>query len=257
MGFPSSPPHSPTHSPTHSPDDSRYFKSMGELFRKYPLLDTASKSKSHSFNASVSRKDKGPASSSDRYKPALYPSLQKTTYSTIGSDSITVSSTISHLLIESPFDLSSTTKGLDLTQVFMASHAEPSHKTYESPNEGSTGPTPIVEEPPEAFPTQPIQVPKSKPTNGTWFQLDDSSPDSWRKKISEMSAWLDLQMEKSEQNLEAILREFVSQFTGFLRDWYQALGEYRQLQFARSLSTSHAIGILFREFLGDPDQYYK
>ncbi|KAK3204836.1 hypothetical protein Dsin_018882 [Dipteronia sinensis] len=72
-----------------------------------------------------------------------------------------------------------------------------------------------------------------------------------------MSAWLDLQMAKFEQTLEAILREFFSRFTGSLRDWYQALGEYRQLQFVRSQSTSHAMGIVFREFLGDPDKFYK
>lgn len=72
-----------------------------------------------------------------------------------------------------------------------------------------------------------------------------------------MSAWLDLQMAKSEQTLEAILREFTSRFTGTLRDWYQALGEYRQLQFVRTTSTSQAMGIIFREFLGDPDQFYK
>ncbi|KAK3225263.1 hypothetical protein Dsin_005125 [Dipteronia sinensis] len=138
MGFPSSPPPSPTQSPYYS----HYFKSTGELFRKYPLPNATSKSKPR--------------------------------------------------------------------------------------------PTPIVEEPPDAPPDQSNQVPKSRPTNGPWFQLDDSSLNSWRKKISEMSAWLDLQMAKSEQTLEAILREFVSRFTGSLRDWYQALGEYRQLQFVRS-----------------------
>ena len=72
-----------------------------------------------------------------------------------------------------------------------------------------------------------------------------------------MSAWLNLKMEKSEQNLETIMREFVSRFTGSLRDWYQTLGEYRQLQFVRAPSTSQAIGSIFREFLGDPDQFYK
>ncbi|KAK3198549.1 hypothetical protein Dsin_021964 [Dipteronia sinensis] len=116
---------------------------------------------------------------------------------------------------------SSTTNGLDLTLAYMASRAETSTRTYESPDESSTGPTPIVEEPSEILPNQPRQ---------------DA---------------------KSEQYLEAILREFVSRFISSLRDWYQALREYRQLQLVRSQSTSHAMGILFREFFGDPDQYYK
>ncbi|KAK2640765.1 hypothetical protein Ddye_022528 [Dipteronia dyeriana] len=72
-----------------------------------------------------------------------------------------------------------------------------------------------------------------------------------------MSAWLDLQMVKSQQGLETILREFVSRITGFLRDWYQALREYRQLQLVRAPSASQAIDIIFREFLGDADQFYK
>ena len=72
-----------------------------------------------------------------------------------------------------------------------------------------------------------------------------------------MSAWLDLKISRSEHNLEAILREFASRFTGSLRDWYQALREYRKLQFVQATSTGHAMGLIFREFLGDPNQYYK
>ena len=64
-------------------------------------------------------------------------------------------------------------------------------------------------------------------------------------------------MAKSKQNLEAILGEFVSRFTGSLRDWYQALGEYIQLQFVRVTIASQAMGFIFREFLRDPNQFYK
>ena len=72
-----------------------------------------------------------------------------------------------------------------------------------------------------------------------------------------MSAWLDLQLAKSKQNLETILCEFVSRFTGSVRDWYQALGEYRQLQFVRVPLASQAMGYIFKEFLGDPDHIHK
>ncbi|KAK3183218.1 hypothetical protein Dsin_030504 [Dipteronia sinensis] len=255
MGFSSFP---PPPSPAHSPDYSHYFKSTGELFQKYPFPAAAAKSKSRSSSkASGSHRDKGPASFSAPYKPALYISPRSSPSTIVDSDSVSVSSSMTHSSTGSPFHLSPSPELPDPTQLFMASRAEPSARTYESPGESSTGPTPIVEEPPDAPPTQLSQVPKSRPTNGPWFQLDDSSPDSWRKKISEMSAWLDLQMAKSEQTLEAILREFVSHFTGSFRDWYQALGEYKQLQSIRSQSISHAMGIIFREFLGDPDQFYK
>ncbi|KAK2662932.1 hypothetical protein Ddye_001506 [Dipteronia dyeriana] len=75
--------------------------------------------------------------------------------------------------------------------------------------------------------------------------------------MSEMSVWLDLHTIKRENNTETILREFVSRFTRSLRDWYQDLGEYRQLQLVRCGSVSQAMGILFREFIGDASQFYK
>ncbi|KAK2639413.1 hypothetical protein Ddye_027208 [Dipteronia dyeriana] len=75
--------------------------------------------------------------------------------------------------------------------------------------------------------------------------------------MSEISVWLDLQTAKRENNTETILREFVSRFTGSLRDWYRALREYRQLQLVRCGSVSQAMGIVFREFLGDASQFYK
>ncbi|KAK3204838.1 hypothetical protein Dsin_018884 [Dipteronia sinensis] len=159
-----------------------------ELFRKYPLSEAAARSKPRSSKASSSRKDKGPVSSSAHYKPAFYTSPRSSPSTTVASDLASVSSSMTQSSTWSPFHLSSSPDLPDPTQAFMASRAEPSAKTYESPGENSTGPTPIVEEPPDASLTQPNQVPKSRPTNGLWFQLDDSSPDSWRKKISEMSA---------------------------------------------------------------------
>ncbi|KAK2646314.1 hypothetical protein Ddye_021509 [Dipteronia dyeriana] len=54
--------------------------------------------------------------------------------------------------------------------------------------------------------------------------------------MSEMSAWLDLQIAKGGDN---------------------ALGEYRQLQLVRCGSVSIATGIIFKEFLGDVSQFYK
>ncbi|KAK3230823.1 hypothetical protein Dsin_002704 [Dipteronia sinensis] len=119
---------------------------------KYPLLDATSKSKPRSSKASVSRKDKGTASSSAQYKPALYSSLQTAPSSAAESDSASISSTRSNSSTESHFHLSSASDVPDLTQAFMASIAEPSTRTYESPDKGSTCLTPIVEEPPDTSP---------------------------------------------------------------------------------------------------------
>ncbi|KAK2656472.1 hypothetical protein Ddye_009524 [Dipteronia dyeriana] len=144
-----------------------------------------------------------------------------------------------------------------LTQIFMAyrTNPQPSTQTYGPPDESSSSSTPIIKEPPEgSIPGQPNVT---RPTNGLWFNLDDSPSGQWRKKIYEMNAWLDLQIAKSEHPLVNILREFVSRFTGSLKDRYQHLGEYRPLQFVRSPSVSLAMGVIFKEFLGDVDQFYK
>lgn len=53
------------------------------------------------------------------------------------------------------------------------------------------------------------------------------------------------------------MREFVSKFIGTLRDWYRNLGEYRQLQFVRSTTIGMAMGAIFKEFLGDANEFYK
>ena len=55
---------------------------------------------------------------------------------------------------------------------------QPSTQTYEAPDEASTEP-PFVEEPQDDFPSTQPSGPK--PTNGPWFNLGDSSPDTWRK----------------------------------------------------------------------------
>ncbi|KAK3204835.1 hypothetical protein Dsin_018881 [Dipteronia sinensis] len=150
----------------------------GELFRKYPLPEAVARSKPRSSKASSSRKDKGPTSSSTHYKPAFYTSPRSPPSTTVALDSAYVSSSMTQSSTGSHFHLSSSPDLPDPTQAFMASRAKPSARTYESPGESSTGPTHIVKEPPDASPTQPNQVLKSRPTNGLWFQLDDSSPDS-------------------------------------------------------------------------------
>ncbi|KAK2637673.1 hypothetical protein Ddye_025468 [Dipteronia dyeriana] len=136
----------------------------------------------------------------------------------------------------------------DLSQIFIASRTDPQPSTQtidtnETSDETSDEPTPMVEEPPEHKPQ--ALAPAPKPINSPWFNLEDFAPSQWRRKISEMSAWLDLQTVKQNNNTENILREFVSRFTRSLRDWYQALGKYRQLQLVRCGFVSQALRIIF------------
>ncbi|KAK2639680.1 hypothetical protein Ddye_027475 [Dipteronia dyeriana] len=134
---------------------------------------------------------------------------------------------------------------------------QPSTHPMNSSSESDTTelPRPTPADRPNQTQSNSAQTPK--PTNGPWFNFDEVAPRQWRRRMSEMSAWLDLQIAKGGDNVETILREFVSRFTGSLRDWYQALGEYRQLQLVRCGSVSIATGIIFKEFLGDVSQFYK
>ncbi|KAH9686146.1 hypothetical protein KPL70_014257 [Citrus sinensis] len=50
---------------------------------------------------------------------------------------------------------------------------------------------------------------------------------------------------------ERVLREFCSKFTGSLRDWFESLGKYRQLQLIQT--TIHiALAVIYEQFMGEP-----
>nr|AHC13200.1 polyprotein [Citrus endogenous pararetrovirus] len=94
--------------------------------------------------------------------------------------------------------------------------------------------------------------PNQKSSNGPWFTFDDLPSYKWRDRLNEMSAWIDLQMLRSGATTESVLREFATRFTGALRDWFDSLGPYRQLQFVQLPEVSSALAILHDQFLGDP-----
>ncbi|KAH9780554.1 hypothetical protein KPL71_008122 [Citrus sinensis] len=88
--------------------------------------------------------------------------------------------------------------------------------------------------------------------NGPWFTFDDLPPARWRECLQELSAWLDLQMVKPDAELSAVLKEFVSRFTGSLRDWFDSLGQYRQLLYLQYPTVSAALMDIHSQFLGEP-----
>ena len=49
---------------------------------------------------------------------------------------------------------------------------------------------------------------------------------------------------------QSILKEFNSHFTGSLRDWFESLGRYRQLQLIQA-EISQVLGISYEQFLGE------
>ncbi|KAH9698020.1 hypothetical protein KPL71_023840 [Citrus sinensis] len=93
-------------------------------------------------------------------------------------------------------------------------------------------PSEVEEEMPESSATNqpPLAQTSQSPSNGPWFTFDDILYSKWRDRLNEMSAWIDLQMLRPGATTQSVLREFATRFTGALRDWFDSLGQYRQLQ---------------------------
>ncbi|KAF4375467.1 hypothetical protein F8388_024126 [Cannabis sativa] len=77
------------------------------------------------------------------------------------------------------------------------------------------------------------------------FMLDDLPPNQWRSRFQEFRAWTLLEAQKPRAEIRDILLQLVSRFTGILQDWWQSLGEYRQLQFLQADSIEAALNHLY------------
>ncbi|KAH9668983.1 hypothetical protein KPL70_021605 [Citrus sinensis] len=147
----------------------------------------------------------------------------------------------------------------DITKILMAqpdqgqtSHTEPyvdipSEVEDEMPESSATN---------QPSPAQP-NPPSQKSSNGPWFTFDDLPSHKWRDRLNEMSAWIDLQMLRTGATTQSVLREFATRFTGALRDWFDSLGQYRQLQFVDLPEVSSALAVLHDQFLGDPSAVFE
>ena len=66
-----------------------------------------------------------------------------------------------------------------------------------------------------------------------------------------MVAWTDLQMLRVNATTASILRELATRFTRSLRDWFDTLGGYRQLQFVQLANVSTALSVIYEQFIGE------
>ncbi|KAH9657947.1 hypothetical protein KPL70_023285 [Citrus sinensis] len=144
----------------------------------------------------------------------------------------------------------------DISRLLMADHAE-STTTDPPPREPSQTYVDIpsdVEGENEGDNSNPPPRIRTKvaPGAGPWFTFDDLPPARWRERLQELSAWLDLQMVKPDAKLSTVLKEFVSRFTGSLRDWFDSLGQYRQLLYLQHPTVSAALMDIHSQFLGEP-----
>ena len=58
-------------------------------------------------------------------------------------------------------------------------------------------------------------------------------------------------MTRPDAQSQSVLREFCSRFTGSLRDWFESLGEYRQLQLIQT-TIATALTVIYEQFIGEP-----
>ncbi|KAH9697867.1 hypothetical protein KPL71_023791 [Citrus sinensis] len=150
----------------------------------------------------------------------------------------------------------------DITKILMAQPDLPSQGQTSHTEPYVDIPSEVEEEMHESSATNhppPTQTNPSskKSSNGPWFTFDDLPSHKWRDRLNEMSAWIDLQMLRPGATTQSVLREFATRFTGALRDWFDSLGQYRQLQFVDLPEVSSALTVLHDQFLGDPSAVFE
>ncbi|KAH9769515.1 hypothetical protein KPL71_012031 [Citrus sinensis] len=152
----------------------------------------------------------------------------------------------------------------DITRILMAQPDQPPPGQTSHTEPYVDIPSEVEEEMPESSATNqppPAQAhtssPSQKSSNGPWFTFDDLPSHKWRDRLNEMSAWIDLQMLRPGTTTQSVLREFATRFTGALRDWFDSLGNYRQLQFVQLPKVSSALAVIHDQFLGDPSALAK
>ncbi|KAH9801900.1 hypothetical protein KPL71_001197 [Citrus sinensis] len=152
----------------------------------------------------------------------------------------------------------------DITRILMAQPDQPTPGQTSHTEPYVDIPSEVEEEMPESSTTNqppPAQAqtspPSQKSSNGPWFTFDDLPSHKWRDRLNKMSAWIDLQMLRPGATTQSVLREFATHFTGALRDWFDSLGCYRQLQFVDLLEVSSALAVLHYQFLGDPSAVFE
>ncbi|KAI9127588.1 hypothetical protein K1719_000581 [Acacia pycnantha] len=105
-----------------------------------------------------------------------------------------------------------------------------------------------VEQPDDHVPRQDNNY---KPTSGPWFTFDDLPYEKWRSRLQEFSTWIDLQITAQQIPLRQALQEFVSRFTGTLREWFQNMSPYEKLQAVQVEDAVVLLGAIHKEFIGD------
>ncbi|EXC14226.1 hypothetical protein L484_021723 [Morus notabilis] len=90
--------------------------------------------------------------------------------------------------------------------------------------------------------------------NPKYLLLMTSHQQKWRDRFQEFKAWTLLEAQQTRVQTRDVLLHLVSRFTTSLQDWWNSLGEYRQLQFLQEESVDRALNHIYTEFCGQQAQ---
>lgn len=108
-----------------------------------------------------------------------------------------------------------------------------SSTTHQIDTQQEPQPNPIVEVPSDdemretPAPSSNFETIYLKNNSGIWFSLVDVPLIQWDEKFKEFSVWMDNQAIFPNAIPQLILIDFMSRTTGFIRDWWQSIGDYK------------------------------
>ncbi|KAL2486358.1 Reverse transcriptase domain-containing protein [Abeliophyllum distichum] len=117
-------------------------------------------------------------------------------------------------------------------------------------------PTVISEDDVVTSPPALIFINPSIPTpssSSVKFTLDDVPHQKWKIKFQEMQAWCFVELQRPHMTHSTVIESFLARLTGFKKDWFDSLGQYRQLQYLNAPTIDEFMNALYCEFCGKQD----
>lgn len=89
-----------------------------------------------------------------------------------------------------------------------------------------------------------------KDTSSVKFTFDDNPPSLWNARFLEMKTWCSTELQRPNMTHASVIKSFLATLTSFLKDWYDALGKYREIQYSGAQTIDVFIELLYYKFCG-------
>ncbi|KAL2518517.1 Reverse transcriptase domain-containing protein [Abeliophyllum distichum] len=130
------------------------------------------------------------------------------------------------------------------------------HAAESTPEVVQEEPTVISADDDITSPSAPIFINPSLPTpniSSVKFTLDDVPPQKWKTRFQEMQVWCFTELQRPHMTHSRVIKSFLVRLTGFMKDWFDSLGQYRQLQYLNAPTVDEFLNALYWEFCGKQD----